>query len=745
AAALPVAIAGTVRDEGGGALPGVSVECRAEDRAALQTVTDERGAYTIEGIAPGSVQLSFVLSNFAPVRRDVEVEPTGSVRVDVVLRLALSADVTVTGKTTFRNVADAADPAQNLVGIAQSASQGAITARQLDRRPIMRTGDVLETVPGMVVSQHSGDGKANQYFVRGFNLDHGTDFATSVAGLPVNMPAHGHGQGYSDLNFLIPELVSGVQFSKGPYFAEQGDFATAGAASISLAAVLPRPMVRVERGGEGFARALVAASPSLAGGHLVAALEAGRDDGPWIRPDDFRKGNRVLRYSRGDAVNGFSLTGMAYQATWHATDQVPRRAIEQGSIDRFGTMDPTDGGDTVRFSGSLEWQRTRNAATTKVVAYGIRSDLNLFSNFTLFLNDPVHGDQIRQDDRRFVSGATISYRRIDRWGAREVQNTVGVQVRNDDIMSVGLAHTESRRLLGTIRQDAVLQSSGAVYAQSEIAWASWLRTLAGMRVDGYRFQVDSGDRANSGVADASIASPKGGVVVGPWRGSEVYANSGFGFHSNDARGTTIARDPATGEPTDPVTPLTRAKGSEVGFRTVLVPHLQTSVALWTLSLASELVFAGDAGTTEAGRPSRRSGIEWSNYYSLRPWLILDGDLSRSSARFTDVDPAGDRIPGSVRTVVSAGAAIDSIHNVFGSIRLRYFGPRPLIEDDSVRSTPTKLVSLTTGYRLTRTVRLALDVFNVLNAPASDVDYYYTSRLPGEPTAGVADIHLHPAL
>jgi hypothetical protein len=740
-----VALVGTVRDEAGGVLPGVSVDCRAENGVTRQTVTDDRGSYRFDSIAPGRVQLAFALGNFAPLRRDVDVTPAGGDRADVVLRLALNADVTVTGKTTFANVAEAQDPAQNLVGIALSASQGAITARQLDRRPIMRTGEVLETVPGMVISQHSGEGKANQYYVRGFNLDHGTDFATTVADVPVNMPTHGHGQGYSDLNFLIPELVSSVQFSKGPYFTEQGDFATAGAASINLVKMLPRPLLRVSRGGEGFARALVAASPEFGGGHVLAALEAERNDGPWVRPDDFRKVNGVLRYSRGDTVNGLSLTGMAYQATWHATDQVPLRAIEQGVIDRFGTVDPTDGGDTSRYSGSLEWQRTRNAATTKVIAYGLRSDLNLFSNFTVFLNDPVHGDQIHQNDRRLVTGAKVSYRRIDRWRHHDIQNTVGVQVRNDDITSVGLAHTEARRLLDTIRQDAVLQTSGAVYAQTDMAWASWLRTFAGARVDGYRFHVDASDRANSGVAYAAVASPKGGVVVGPWRGTELYASTGFGFHSNDARGATITRDPATGEPTDPATPLVRANGSELGIRSVVIPHLQTSVALWRLSLASELVFAGDAGTTEAGRPSDRTGIEWSNYYSPRPWLTLDGDLSRSNARFTDVDPAGNRIPGSVQTVVSAGATIDSVHNVFGSVRLRYFGPRPLVEDDSVRSSATTLVNLTAGYCLARNLRLALDVFNVLDVRSSDVDYYYTSRLPGEPAAGVSDLHLHPAL
>jgi TonB dependent receptor/TonB-dependent Receptor Plug Domain/Carboxypeptidase regulatory-like domain len=742
--AQTAAVAGTVRDESGGVLPGVSVECRGEPGIARQTVTDAAGGYACDAIPAGRVRLSFALINFAAAERELDVLPGGA-RADVVLRLALNADVTVTARTPVTSPADAQDPAQNLVGIAQSASQGAITARQLERRPMLRTGDVLETVPGLVTSQHSGEGKANQYYVRGFNLDHGTDFATTVAGVPVNMPTHGHGQGYSDLNFVIPELVSGVQFSKGPYFAEQGDFATAGAASLAYASVLPRPLVRVSGGGEGFARGLAAASPALGRGHLLAALEAEHNDGPWIRPDGYRTVNGILRYSVGDAVNGFSVSGMASQATWHATDQVPLRAIERGAIDRFGTIDPSDGGDSDRYSGSLEWQRTRGNATTRVTAYGLRSDLSLFSNFTAFLNDPVHGDQIHQIDRRVVTGATVSYRQIDWWGDRELRNTVGVQVRNDDIMSVGLSHTEQRRLIDTIREDAVEQTSGAVYAQSETSWTPWLRTLAGARLDGYRFRVDSNHPANSGRGYAGLASPKAGLVLGAWHGTELYANAGFGFHSNDTRGATITRDPSTGEPADRVTPLVRAKGSEVGIRSVVIPHLQTTASFWQLSLASELVFAGDAGTTEAGRPSLRQGFEWANYYSPRPWLMIDGDVSRSSARFTDIDPAGDRIPGAVQTVVSAGATIDSIHNLFVSIRMRYFGPRPLVEDNSVRSRATRSVNLETGIHLTRNATLALDVFNLLDAPDSDVDYYYRSRLPGEPASGVIDLHLHPAV
>ena len=319
------------------------------------------------------------------------------------------------------------------------------------------------------------------------------------------------------------------------------------------------------------------------------------------------------------------------------------------------------------------------------------------------------------------------------------------QLRNDDIPTVGLYHTEARQRLDTVRQDSVMETSAAVYAQNETQWAPWLRTLAGIRVDGFRFRVDAGEPENGGTRREGIASPKGGVAIGPFKGTEFYVNAGMGFHSNDARGTTITRDPSTGEAAQPVTPLVRANGAEAGVRTVTARHLQSTLTVWTLSLASELVFAGDAGTTEASRPSHRYGVEFANYYSPRRWLVLDGDLSWSSAHFTDADPVGNYIPGSVETVVSAGVTLDSLHHVIGSARLRYFGPRPLIEDNSVRSMATSLMNLEGGYKFSKDVKVVVDVFNLFDAADSDIDYYYTSRLPGEPVDGVNDIHFHPTL
>lgn len=737
---------GTVRDDSGRPLPDAVVYLTTTDGEPVRrATTDAAGAYRFVGLPLGHVRVEFSLVNFANARREVILSSPGATRADAVLYLALSADVTVTGRSTFVNLADVADPTISLVGIAQSASQGAITARQLETRPIMRTGEVLETVPGVVISQHSGEGKANQYYLRGFNLDHGTDFAATVASMPVNMPTHGHGHGYSDLNFLIPELISGVQFSKGPYFADQGDFATAGAANIRYTNSLVRPLARITGGGQGFRRALVAASPALAGGRLLTSLEVHRNDGPWRQPDDYRKVNGLIRYSRGNEVSGLAVTLMGYRGTWRATDQIPARAVERGDITPFDAIDPSGGGESSRYSGSFEWQRTHGNASTTVSLFGIKYDLDLYSNFTYFLDDPVAGDQFRQADRRFISGGELTYRRISRWAGRPVQLLAGVQLRHDDISNVGLYRTTARQMLAPVRQDAVLQTSTSAFAQHEIQWSPWLRTLAGLRLDGFRFGVDAGEAVNSETEYAGLVSPKAGAVVGPWRGTELYANVGQGFHSNDARGATMTLDPTTGEPADRVTPLARVRGGELGVRSVTWRHLQATLSLWTLALDSELIFIGDAGTTEAGRPSRRDGIEWTAYYTPRPWLMLDGELSLSRARFTDVAVEGKHVPGAVATVISGGVTIDGASALFGTARWRYVGPRPLIEDNSVRSSRSSVVNLEGGYRFTSSVRLAVDVFNVFNSGHRDIEYFYRSRLRGEPLAGVEDVHYHPAI
>jgi outer membrane receptor protein involved in Fe transport len=319
-----------------------------------------------------------------------------------------------------------------------------------------------------------------------------------------------------------------------------------------------------------------------------------------------------------------------------------------------------------------------------------------------------------------------------------------VQVRNDNIPEVGLYHTEGRVRLETKSKSTALVTSGGVYAQNEAEWAPWFRTTIGIRGDASRYRVDALDPINSGTASAGIVSPKISATLGPWKGTEFYVNGGTGFHSNNALGTTITYD-AAGNPVDRVTPLVRATGSEVGVRTVALPHLQTTVSLWTLGLGSELVYNGDVGATEPGPASRRYGLELANYYSPNSYLVFDGDVSWSHARFIHTDPAVAFVPEAVGVVVSAGVGLDGFHRTYGSLRLRYFGSRALVEDDSVRSKPTSLINLQGGYEIAKNVKLSVDLFNVLNAQVSDIDYYFASRLPGEPLEGVKDIHFHPAV
>jgi TonB dependent receptor-like, beta-barrel/Carboxypeptidase regulatory-like domain/TonB-dependent Receptor Plug Domain len=737
-------IEGQARDQTGSDLPGVTVDARATVGGIERTTaTDDAGRFVVPALPPGQYRLTFRLPSFATSVRTVEVPAAGAVVVEVILRVALNADVLVTGRRTFRSLADLDEEVNGLLGVAEAGSVGVVTAKQIEERPVYRSGEVFEAVPGVVVSQHSGEGKANQYYVRGFNIDHGTDLATWVAGAPVNMPTHAHGQGYSDNNFLIPELVSGVQYQKGTYSAEEGDFSAAGAVNVNYLNVLDHPIAKIEGGEDRFGRVLVAASSTLGRGHLLYAAEAGHSDGPWDRPDDYRKWNGVLRFSQGDQRNGFSVTAMAYSGRWNSTDQVPERAVSSGLIDRFGNIDPTDAGRTHRYTVAAEWRESTRAGLTLVKLYGIDYGLDLFSDFTYFLDDPVHGDQFEQKDGRGILGGSLSQRFLSRCFGKDTESVAGFQGRFDHIPTLGLYHTEARDRLETIRQDRVSQGSGALFFQTSIQWTPKLRTVTGLRDDTYHFDVESDDVANSGTRRAALLSPKASVVLGPWRSTEVYANWGWGFHSNDARGAVQTRDPKTGEPVRPVDPIVRAKGAEVGVRTVAAGRFHGTLALWGLDIASELVFVGDAGTTEPSRPSRRLGIEWSSVYTPTTWLTLDADLAYSRARFRDVDPAGVRVPGAVEGVASAGVTADGGGPVSGSLRLRYFGPRPLIEDDSVRSRASATLNGRLAYRLTRRLSLGLETFNLTNAKVSDIDYFYTSRLPGEPEAGVEDVHSHP--
>jgi hypothetical protein len=631
----------------------------------------------------------------------------------------------------------------DLVGTADSASEGRVGQAQLETRPFLRPGEVLEVIPGMAVTQHSGTGKANQYFLRGFNLDHGTDFSTRVDGVPINLPTHAHGQGYMDLNWVIPEIVDYVNFRKGPYYADVGDFSSVGTADIYLVRTLPEGLAQVGVGQDDYYRVLVAQTPQLGPGHLLYAFEYNFYNGPWDHPQHLQKFNGILKYTLERGGSTFTLGATAYYGKWDSTDQIPQRAVDEGLISRFGAIDLSDGGWTSRYSLYSEWSYKGDKSLTAANAYLVFYRLNLFSNFTFFLDDPVNGDQFEQADRRVVVGGNVSQTWFTTWLGDSMDHTIGLQTRHDAIPEVALFQTRDRVRLSTTRNDNVHETNVGFYYQNQTQWLPKVRTVLGLREDVFVFNVDSDIAVNSGSNTDAIFSPKLSLIFGPWARTEVYLNGGFGFHSNDARGTTITVDPK--DPTTVVarvTPLVRTKGAEIGVRSTWVPGLNSTLAFWYLTLGSELVFSGDAGITEPSRPSRRYGVEWANFYKITPWLVLDFDLSHSYARFTEDDPVGNYIPGSIETVITSGATVNLTNGLFGSLRMRYFGPRSLIEDNSVRSQSTTLVNLEVGYRY-KNIVAQLEVFNLFNSKDHDIDYFYVSRLPGEAAAGVADVHFHP--
>lgn len=608
----------------------------------------------------------------------------------------------------------------SLLDVADSASEGVAGPAQIANRALARTGALLEVMPGLIVSQHSGEGKANQYFLRGFNLDHGLDIKITLDGMPINQRSHAHGQGWADLNPLIPELVSSIHYRKGPYYVADGDFANAGSAAIYTADRLDAGIASIGLGQLGYRRLLLADSPSLANGKLLYALELSHYDGPWTTPDDFGKFNGLLRYSEGTQANGFNLTAMTYRGKWNSTDQIPWNEYRQGLIGRFGTMDASDGATASRSSLSGEWRRADSTGSWLAQMYVIQTDLDLYSNF-----EYAPQSQFNQRDSRVTTGLNLARSWNVAQLGDEASNTLGVQVQNDNIFN-SLGSTTARVPNASCdipgngcRQDHVTQASIGLYAENHVHWNAWLRTVTGVRGDAFRFSNRGlSNPLNTDTRSQFIASPKLNVVFGPWGKTEYYYSVGNGYHSNDARGVTIAPSLATR-----ADGLVRTFGQEVGLRTEAIDGLQSTLALFQLDSASEIVYVADEGVTEdSGRRSRRVGIEFNNYWKANRWLAIDADFAYARARFRDAGGSGNYIEGAVEGVASVAAMIDGGGPFSGSLQLRYFGPRPLTEDNSLRSDATMTVNGRLRYRIDAKTSIELLGFNLLDSQQSAIDY-----------------------
>ncbi len=784
----PSQLSGTVVDMSGAAIAGADIKVQGANGTVLTTAqSDTNGTFRTSELPAGDYRLVVSHADFATAELPVTLRsaaPPSPLHIALALS-AVNSAVTVQGRE------------DDLIGIANSATEGTVGAKEIEDRPILRSGEVLETVPGVIITQHAGGGKANQYFLRGFSLDHGTDFAVFIDDMPLNLPSHAHGEGYSDMNTVIPELVQRVNYEKGPYYADVGNFGSAGSAHLEFFKTLPENFLQVEGGMNGYARTVFGVSQKLGSGNLLFGGEAFYDDGPWKNPDGFAKFNGMTTYSQGDDANGFSVTARAYHGKWNSSDQIPVTAAPL--VGFFGSLNPTDGGNSGRYSLQSEWHRERGNSKTKVTLYGFYYDLDLFSDFTYYLDDPVKGDQFEQQDKRFVAGLDAHHTIASQWFGRKVENTFGLQVRNDWVHN-GLYRTENR--IRTSKNDisacnddpidacdsnpnlaAVLPADTDVnkftdtmvgfYVENKIQWAEKLRSVLAMRGDVGHADVTNVTpsytatelpgapvvnfaAANSGTVTKFLPEPKASLIFGPWAKTEFYVQGGFSFHSNDVRGATQTVQPISPDnpfpaATSKIPLLVQTKGAEIGVRTSAVPHLQSTFSLWYLRSRSELQQSGDTGGTVASfSPSNRYGIEWANYYTPLAHWAFDFDLADSRAFFTAIDgddaapnsPGGKRVPEAVGLVASAGATMHDYKRFSASLRLRAFGPRDLTSDGIYQSNATVLLNAEVRYRLGRQWSFVVEALNLLNRRDHDIDYAYTSRITPTADPAFTDVY-HP--
>lgn len=611
-----------------------------------------------------------------------------------------------------------------------AASSLTVREQDLRLRPIQRVSDLLRVAPGLITVQHAGGGKANQYLLRGFDADHGTDVALTLDGIPINMVSHAHGQGYADTNFIIPELIERIEVFKGPYFAELGDFATAGAINLVTKSALPQAMVSVQGGMYNTLRTTVAAGPSFGKIRTLIMAEGSYADGPFDNPERYKKYNLFAKLTYDlSARSSVSLAVSSYGGDWFASGQIPAREVDAGRLGFFGFLDPTEGGSSARQNVYLAYQLRDDKNELHALAYLSRYQLRLYSNFTLFARDPVHGDGIEQQDERYLAGLRASYRRRLRFRWLSFDTSVGISARFDDIEN-GLYQQQNRERLATTAEHQIRETSLALFAKEEISFAQWARLIVGLRADYFLFDVldraedlSSLGNAQGGVRGAMQISPKATLVVSPHKSTDLFVNFGRGFHSNDARGVVRAQDP--------VTPLAAALGYELGVRTRLFDRLDLAASFWGLSLDSELVWVGDEGVTEESTATRRLGFELEGRLKILSWLFADLDLTVNDARFTHNAGNANAVALAPRLTIAAGLSVATPFGLRGSLRFTGIGSRPATEDEFLTAQGAYLLDGFVGYRW-RFVELGLSIENLTNSRYRSAQFATTSRLQSDP-------------
>lgn len=627
------------------------------------------------------------------------------------------------------------------------AGSGNVNAATLGSLALERSGDLLELIPGMVATQHSGSGKANQYFLRGFNLDHGTDFATRVDFMPVNMVSHGHGQGYTDLNFVIPELIHSIQYRKGPYYSDMGDFSGVGEAHLNSAAFLAENKISVNLGQYGYQRLLAISQIPTGEGQWLAAAEAQNYDGPWDNTqEDVNKKNLWLKYATGNASQGLQLSFMAYHNRWNAADQIPLRAINDGRVSRYSTIDPSSGGQSQRYSLSVQKRSHDESGSWFSSAYLIRYGMDLWSNFTYYTQP--EGDQIYQQDQRWLAGGEIAHTFDYTLGNFPASHTVGWQGRYDSIDPVGLDHSQQRTRVNVVRRDQVQQWNNGLYWKTALRWHPNWTSVANLRWNYHHFDVDTLEAQS----EASLLANQGSKTASLWAGGlrtqyspkaqwSVYWNIGRGYHSNDARGVLAQLDPVTGAPISAAEALVPVDSTELGADWQSEDGFWgSSVALWTTHIDSELLFVGDAGSTEdTGAASQRYGIEWTLNLQPSESLSLQADYAYTTAKLLDTPTNEQDIAGALRSVIKLFGQWNIAQNWSTALEWRYIGPYPLGEN--VMASRSQKADWYLDYTPSEHWQWRASVFNIFDRKGYDVEYWYESQLLDE-SEPQADRHVH---
>ncbi|WP_422360021.1 TonB-dependent receptor [Reichenbachiella sp.] len=610
----------------------------------------------------------------------------------------------------------------------------ALTKIDLNTAPVTSSQQVLRSIPGLMIGQHAGGGKAEQIFLRGFDIDHGTDFNMTVDGMPVNMVSHAHGQGYSDLHFLIPELIQDINFGKGPYDGSKGNFTTAGYANIRTKSSLDASSIQVE-GGQFNSFRTVGLFNLLDEKKQSAylATEYSLSDGPFESSQNFNRFNVMGKYNTQVGEDRIGLQFSHFTSGWTASGQIPQRAVESGQITRFGAIDDTEGGSTSRSNLKLDFIKTidDHSFISNQLYYGVY-DFELYSNFTFFLEDPINGDQIRQKESRQILMATSEWNRSFDLGSHESFLKIGGSIRNDEVNDVELSHTANRiTTLEQIQLGDINEANLSAYAQWDVEFGKWLLSPM-VRYDYFKFNYDDRLTGTQYFESQGIASPKLNVLYNHSKNLQLYFKSGFGFHSNDSRAIT------TGQ-TDIILP--RAFGYDVGF--ILKPTSKSflNLAFWSLDLEQELVYVGDAGIVERSGQTRRYGVDVSYRYQLTPWLFFNQDVNYTHARSVD-DPEGQNyVPLAPGLTASGGLGVARSQGFYGGIRYRYMADRPANEDNSIVATGYTVVDMNVGYQV-KNYTFGVNIENLLNTEWNETQFATESRMQNEP-ASVEEIHFTP--